>query len=931
VQKTVYSIEQGARRKLILDRFSPSPLGFVGTSTAEPAVRVAFKVEDKGDYFVLRIDNIEVPEGEHPTQLSYKFWRYTEAFPLSPDVIFANKGRLTFSHLIPGSVQGNFAPIAVWLRQSPEHTDDILYQIWVHEGLPHPNVADPWTVDRAKRWVSDYIKTFRNYSEMYVAADSYDDLLACVDHAKAMRIKTLYMHLNVWADRYHTTDRQTFYVNETLFPKGRPDLKRFCKHAQANGVGVAVRTLSHSISLMSDEFISLTPRKGLTHYWSGTLVEDIASNSREIRIQSDHHIPTSYNDRDDVRDFRDFALIGDEILRFTGFDDAPDGAITLRLSGKRAERGFGHTQPASHTKGTPVKLLKGTFNIRTVPDADSDLLDEIAANYARFNNEMKLANASFDGLEVHKCYVDYGPTRFLGLVYSKLDHPTVCRTSNGAPRWGWFEFRFNSVQKALGLSKSHSIPKRLQVRVGLHKDHHPAPGPYAATYAIPPNAVESHAWMSLQEQDGLHGVRRETLERFGLAEHYAKTIRAWRALGPKLPKHVRTRILNAYEGGGHYPLQREHFVLGKARDQIMVVPFSFLRRKGLDRGWGFIQEHGPVFTHQYLRPNSEGLEALHNPYKAQRPTFILRVMKDFDRTALSGIVQAADSSENTRHEALLEERLADAGIPMDFTNLSQVKGTVSYDLMIPEKGFTSKKKRGNNACNRGDMDLSFGHGTATISSSNQTNTVAEPALLYYPVSTSIQNAKGLGVVIEGDGSGALFVVRITGSGTRDYVIPLDFTGRKYVEIPDPQVSWSLEPWPITTAWKRWRGHTIKRVFCGLTMIPPKTTANVTVETIRLLPEVDSALIDPVIAYHQGKIAIQGTIPSEHHLWYKGGDVAKLYDLNWNPVGELPVITRTGVVPAGDSAIHIYSEAAPSQPWVECQFMVNDTPLKVPKR
>ena len=76
-------------------------------------------------------------------------------------------------------------------------------------------------------------------------------------------------------------------------------------------------------------------------------------------------------------------------------------------------------------------------------------------------------------------------------------------------------------------------------------------------------------------------------------------------------------------------------------------------------------------------------------------------MKDFDRTALSGIVQAADSSENTRHEALLEERLADAGIPMDFTNLSQVKGTVSYDLMIPEKGFTSKKKRGNNACNRG--------------------------------------------------------------------------------------------------------------------------------------------------------------------------------------------------------------------------------------
>jgi len=44
--------------------------------------------------------------------------------------------------------------------------------------------------------------------------------------------------------------------------------------------------------------------------------------------------------------------------------------------------------------------------------------------------------------------------------------------------------------------------------------------------------------------------------------------------------------------------------------------------------------------------------------------------------------------------------------------------------------------------------------------------------------SSIYKAKGFGVVITGDGSHALFVIRIRGGGARDYVIPIDFKGRR---------------------------------------------------------------------------------------------------------------------------------------------------------
>jgi len=48
--------------------------------------------------------------------------------------------------------------IALWKSEVGLAEDEVLYKVWANEEIPHPKVEEPWTVQRAKQWVGDYIK-----------------------------------------------------------------------------------------------------------------------------------------------------------------------------------------------------------------------------------------------------------------------------------------------------------------------------------------------------------------------------------------------------------------------------------------------------------------------------------------------------------------------------------------------------------------------------------------------------------------------------------------------------------------------------------------------------------------------------------------------------------------------------------------------------
>ena len=779
--------------------------------------------------------------------------------------------------------------------------------------------------------MAEYIEAFRNYSEMYVTGENLEELKRCVDYAARLNMANIYLHIPTWGARYHPTDRDTYDLNKKIFPNGHSDFRELCEYAASEGVGVTIRTLSHSISLENPVYVSSKPDQRLSHFWRGNLVEAIDADADRLVIRSDQTLPTSHgmpgfkreaNPRAEYR----FVLLGDEVLKYESYETHADGTITLKVAKERNKlmRGYGRTQAAAHAPGASVRILAGTFGDKVSADHDSTLLDEVAQRYADFNNTMQLNNASFDGLMLYTINTPYGETKFPGLVYSKLDHPTFADSSIGPPRWGFFETEFHQVREALGLDKPRAIPGRMQVRLGLHDDYWPAPSPYGYSYAIVPNAVARYMWCSLQEQDSLHDLKIKTLEGSGLVERYAAAIDQWRRYGPQLPDPVKQRIFNAYSGRGKYPIQVEHFRFEEKGRDLDVIPFQPMRRKEGDRGWGFIQEHGPVYTYQYTRPNTEGLVQVDNPYHGQTPEFIIRVMQDFDRNQFS----AKSSKEGI--EDSFDRLLGVSPRPVQKIHADKEQGAVEHDLMIPldpEQGKAAQLKSG-------QMRLEVEPEGARIAYDNQSARVKslsydddkESEVVSYQVSANLDKARGLGVVLTGDGSNALLVIRIRGGRARDYVIPIDFVGRRYVEIADPQVSWSEARWPITEAWKRWRGDHVNTVLVGFGSVPSKTDASVFIEDIRLLPEKPTALINPVIQYGEGSLEIQGAIPSDRYLWYQGGDRVGIYDLNWNPLETLPVVSNGAQVPSGRSDIRIHNHHPERDPWLECQFFVKDQPV-----
>lgn len=902
LQESVYGLEDGKRRFVALDTLSQAGDSLTLRSSGVPDIRLTFDVIDKKDYLTLHLVEVETPKGEHATRMEFKGLPPLRSFPLNPEVILQRNGNsIVFQGLLQRSAHPTFGGIALWYPETDDIDDQTLYRVWVDEGLPHPKVDGEWTVERAKEWVADCIETFRNYSEIYISGESLDELKRCVDYAAGMKMANVYMHLMTWAGRYWPEGEDLYRVNPRLFPNGHADFRELVDYAQARGLGVGTRTLSNGISLKSGEFIGNQPDRRLAHFWRGTLVDEIGPPSDTLRILSDRTLPTSFTARGFGTKTNPpsikFLLIDDEILQYADHEEHEDGSITLQVARGRDRtpvRGYGQTEAAAHLPGAPVKILSGHFRDHVSPDHDSELLDEIAQRYADFNNEMDLATSSFDGLYLYTFHTQYGATKLPGAVYSHLDHPTWCTTSNGPPKWGYFEIHFNSVRRALGLDVDSlgdgmKIPQRMRLMIGLHQDHWPAPSPYGHTYCIVPHAVAGNMWCSVQDQSNTHEFTPTIFEDFGLLDHFATAIQRWRTYGPALPDRVKKRIWSAYEDGSvRYPFQVEHFRFEENGNGLDVVPFRPMRRPVGDRGWGYIQEHGPVYTYQYIRPNNEGLVQAENPYHEQVPEFIFRVMKDFERDA---------------GEAQGKYRLMP---PLNGRGLTPGK---ALEATVEENGLRVSCQ------NKTRNEIVF-----------DAESKAGDHLLSYKVNASIENAQGMGVVIHGDGSNAVLVARIMNRKVRDYAIPIDFKGKRYVEIPSAQAGWSDSRIPITRLWKRWGSPKVSSVAVGFARVPARTRASVLVEDLRLLPERPSPLVKPIVHCGNGSVSINGTIPSDRHVWYKGGSTAEVFDLNWNKLADLPVTVADAEVPRGRSNIRVENHNDAGAPWLECQFFVKDKPI-----
>jgi hypothetical protein len=186
------------------------------------------------------------------------------------------------------------------------------------------------------------------------------------------------------------------------------------------------------------------------------------------------------------------------------------------------------------------------------------------------------------------------------------------------------------------------------------------------------------------------------------------------------------------------------------------------------------------------------------------------------------------------------------------------------------------------------------------------------------------NAPGLAMTVTGDGSGA--VLGITLGYAKPYLLPIDFTGRREIFIPNSEASLTVPGFQLVN---RSSYGEFQLVQIGFRRVPANTHAKILIEDLRMAGEKPSSIKNPVIHAGAGTLAIQGEVKSSQYLWYQGGDKVGVYDNNWNHQADLPVVKTNYEVDKGFSDYWIEGEAADPAPWFDVQFLTKGETIPLP--
>jgi hypothetical protein len=367
-----------------------------------------------------------------------------------------------------------------------------------------------------------------------------------------------------------------------------------------------------------------------------------------------------------------------------------------------------------------------------------------------------------------------------------------------------------------------------------------------------------------------------------------------------------------------------------------------------DADWTTVQEFSGILPRQYLAPGMR--VKLDNPFGRQVPQFIIRVMSGYTDSA-ADIQHAAPSEELSKD---MQDYLAASGVQPNIAAPAPAATPAAPDAdpyRLQPKASQMRNPGRHVFADVGEaLEVSLDN---LVKEEKPAETSANPsaAATPKPATTSAptpkpgtedylqkenfpdrsfkgnsQNARGLALTVTGDGSGALLVLQV--GNAKDYVVPIDFTGRKDIFIPTSETSRTAGGWGMRYATKRATYGIFHGVFIGFGRVPANTHAKVLIENLRMVGEKPSSIKNPVIHAGAGTLAIQGEVKSDQYLWYQGGDKVGVYDKNWNLQAQLPAVPTNYEVDKGFSEFGIDGECATPPPWFDVQFITKGETIKV---
>lgn len=860
--------------------------------------QIIFKVTEGEAYIGLQIERLKgIPQSSALT-LHFEMNATGNVKALALDFMVPHldrlKGRIlvNFPFLYHRYADDPLGGFALYCPTDAYDEDDTLLHMWGELDLTHPDIDGEWNYEAAQKWMRQWLDEFSDQSRMMFEADSLEDLYEGSKYAEAAGLKGIYLMPWIWRGDYWPNDTTNEGINLDIFPEGRKDVTEFSEYLQERGMRLLFHYVSGGIGYHDPKYIGTKPDRRLASWGGGSIVGDIDASQTTIQFKPNYGVELPYQiPRANVHNFdalppamhffHDFKhmRIGNEIIKVGSFEETDQDVWIL----KGCERGKYTTLAAAHTEGTDAAGLIDTYGHNFLPDNSSTLLDEIAHNFADLINETGVKNTEFDGGEIH-CYegpsrsIGWGYNKFAAKVYEKLKHPVMADSSAERPPESNFEYQFNATKELVGPIKGH------QYYVALMPEHpsRPATTMLDANFQLSQVAATKSAVYGIKTQD--RGVSIEDLRTHGQSEEICKLVGTWKKAADRMTDAQRKAILrvdNKAHGqivlGGNHTQSELVQVLKETDDSYDIYPTKIMTRKDRDVKWSVGQEHGSIAPKQFIKPGDK-LE-LQNPFEQQDAKFIIRMLwaTDYDAAANLAITPSADKLEDLKDTVATDEG---SKLKLSYTNNEATPAWYLSNLPKWQQ----------------PVDLS----------ANRT----------------------LGMWVEGDASNALLVVQLP---KRDYVVPINFKGRRYIEIPHGEAAWAegLWGWRMAT-WKHADYSKNPDLKIGFGKVPASTQANITVGGIKALKEQATQLVNPVIHCGTQSVKVFGTIQTGQYLEYKGGDTANVYDNNWNLVSELTIQKSGQGVNTGWQTVTVNADND-ALPWMEIQCLVEGDPISISKK
>ena len=902
--------------------------------------KIIFEVSATDRYVAFKMKSLEGISKESLLWLQFKMNTSvkTKAYALDYMCGVGKQGNsitINWYWLWNNSANNPLGGFALYSPTCEEDEDETLLHLWANEGLPHPKVKGDWNLDTARKWLLDWQTQFADVSKMNITAKANEDLYKLADYASQLEVKRIYMHTDTWRGEYWPNKFSFLHLNPKIFPKGEVDFQKFAHYAKEKGIGLTIHDVSCSIGHRDPDYVAgkIDPR--LAKWIQGELAQAVSVEDKtiyfkpnpgeEMLINISGHVtgPSHTSPQNNLN----VICLGNELIHVGQFTDTDKETWIL----KNCRRGFAESTPVHHLAKAQLTGLIRPYGQVFTADNDTTLVEELGRRMAEFYNRNNIIHCVQDSAESHTVNHPWGYAKFAQAVYTNLDHPTTSNNSGGTPMPCHIEYKFNSSKRAMrtladseGDSKNSSdqpagltMTERngLTVPLTIARNGRSATTPYEIFSLLGKPVANGLRSIGLYKPEPMFGITLEILQQHGLTDYAAEVVRTWKTAGPLLNESQRKSILSESN--------QVIFRASQDNSRVSITPLRLLYRQGIDVDWKDGSEFGPIVPRQYIK-TGEQLE-VENPYAEQEPEFIIRVMNALDTSLEAELKPRTQVVAQSKEGSFIDSYNIGAGIEAVEVTPPTTAKPKSFKINIQPLADKIKPS--------GDHSFTQDGNAVRIQYKNKRNEMVTHTdkLPSWNCSSDMTQARGIGLTVNGDGSGAVLLIQPNSRGRRDYIVPLDFKGERQIIIPCGEVSWADARWGWQMNTKGSQYGELKKVSMAIGKVPPKTSVDIKVSHLRVLPEIPTELVNPIINVGLGFMQITGKIASDSILWFQGGDTVGVYDLNWKKIAEFPVKKKNFIAPKGALKLLMECKDANLAPWLEWQFFVKDSPICVQKK